>query len=50
MQAQLYEVQSTDPTVVGLVIAVLAVVALIATLVPARRASKVSPTVALTDV
>jgi len=50
MQAQLYEVRSTDPTVVGMVIAVLAVVALIATLVPARRASKVSPTVALTDV
>jgi predicted permease len=49
MQAQLYEVQSTDPTVVGMVIGVLAVVALIATLVPARRASKVSPTVALTD-
>jgi ABC-type lipoprotein release transport system permease subunit len=33
-----------------MVIGVLAVVALVATLVPARRASKVSPTVALTDI
>ena len=49
MQTQLYEVRATDPTVVGLVMLLLAVVALIATLVPARRAAKVSPTVALGD-
>ena len=47
MQTQLYEVRSTDPTVAGLVVALLVVVALIATLVPARRAAKVDPTTAL---
>lgn len=49
MQAQLYQVRATDPTVAGLVILLLAGVALIATLVPARRAARVSPTVALMD-
>jgi len=49
MQTQLYQVRATDPTVVGLVILLLAAVALIAMLVPARRAAKVSPTVALSD-
>ena len=43
MQTQLYEVRATDPTVAGLVVALLVVVALIATLVPARRAAKVNP-------
>jgi predicted permease len=49
MQAQLYEVRSTDPTVALLVVALLAGVALVAMLVPARRAARVSPTVALMD-
>ena len=49
MQAQLYEVRSTDPVVALLVVAVLAGVAFIAMLVPARRAAKVSPTVALME-
>jgi predicted lysophospholipase L1 biosynthesis ABC-type transport system permease subunit len=43
MQTQLYEVRATDPTVAGLVVALLVVVALVATLVPARRAAKVNP-------
>ena len=49
MQTQLFQVQPTDPAVIGLVILLLAVVALVAMLVPARRAARVSPTVALGD-
>lgn len=49
MQSQLYEIAPTDPVVIGVVAAVLTVVALVATVVPARRASKVNPLTALTD-
>jgi predicted permease len=49
MQAQLYEVRATDPTVAMLVVLLLAIVALVATLVPARRAARVDPVVALND-
>ena len=49
LATQLYEVQPMDPPVVGLVAAVLCIVGLIACAVPARRASRINPLVALTD-
>lgn len=45
----LYGVQPLNPAVIGLVALVLATVALVATLVPARRAAHVSPMAALND-
>lgn len=49
MKSQLYNVAPMDPVVIGIVAAVLTVVALAATVIPARRASKVNPLTALTD-
>jgi predicted permease len=49
IESQLYEVSGTDPLVVMSVAAVLAVVALAACAVPARRASRIDPTIALTS-
>ena len=48
MQAQLFNVASMSPLVIGAVTAVLAVVALIATGIPALRASRINPVVVLT--
>jgi predicted permease len=45
--AQLYDVSPADPVVFGAVAAVLLVVALLASSVPARRAARVDPAVAL---
>jgi len=49
MESQLYGVGAMDPAVVSTVAAVLAAVALGACLVPARRAARTDPTIALND-
>ena len=49
MRGLLYGVQPLDPIVIGLVAIILTAVAVIATLVPARRAAAVSPMAALID-
>ena len=49
MEKQLYEVQPLDPVVVSLVVVLLVAVACVATIIPARRAARVNPTVALSD-
>lgn len=47
MSGMLYGVNPGDPITVGAVSVILAVVAIIATIVPARRATRVAPVVAL---
>jgi predicted permease len=47
--SMLYDVAPTDPMVYALVLVLLSVTALIATLVPARRAMRVDPLVAMRD-
>ncbi len=49
MEQRLFQVRPTDPWVLSAVVGILAIVALAATLVPARRAAKVNPIQALTD-
>jgi predicted permease len=49
IRGMLYGVQPADPVVIVLVALVLAGVALVATLIPARRAARVSPMSALND-
>jgi ABC-type antimicrobial peptide transport system permease subunit len=44
---QLYDVSKTDPVVMGGVVLALCAVALLASWLPARRASRVNPSVAL---
>jgi ABC-type antimicrobial peptide transport system permease subunit len=48
LQFILYEVDVRDPTVFGTVVAVLALTGLLASLVPARRVTRVDPVAALT--
>jgi putative ABC transport system permease protein len=47
MQKMLFEVSPRDPVTLGAIVAVLAVVGMIASVVPARRATRVDPIVAL---
>jgi predicted permease len=49
MEAQLYGTSGLDPVVIGSVAAVLGLVAMIACMVPARRAARIDPMVALTE-
>ena len=49
LQAQLYETAAMDPRVVTAVAAMLIVVAMIACVLPARRAAKTDPVIALTE-
>jgi putative ABC transport system permease protein len=49
LQSQLYEIGAMDPRVVLTVAAVLIVVALLACVVPARRAAKTDPVIALNE-
>jgi putative ABC transport system permease protein len=47
LRSLLFEVQATDPVTFGLVLGTLFVVALLACYIPARRATRVDPLVAL---
>jgi predicted permease len=49
ISAQLYDVQPMDPLVVTLMASVLAAVGLLACAIPARRAARIDPLIALTD-
>jgi predicted permease len=49
IQSQLYEINAMDPRVVGSVAGVLLAVALLACIVPARRAAHTDPVIALTE-
>src|SRR5688572_1958496 len=49
LQSQLYETGAMDPTIVAAVAAVLIAVAFIACVLPARRAAKTDPLIALSD-
>jgi putative ABC transport system permease protein len=49
ISAQLYDVQPMDPLVVAVMAIILAAVGLLACAIPARRAAKIDPLIALTD-
>jgi putative ABC transport system permease protein len=49
LQSQLYEISATDPRVVAVVGGLLLAVAFVACVLPARRAAKTDPVVALTE-
>jgi len=47
MRSLLFEVSPTDPVIVGSVVLLLIVIAMLASYIPARRATRVDPMVAL---
>ncbi len=47
LRAQLYEVSATDPAIIGSVVVLITLIALLAALIPARRAAGINPTEAL---
>ena len=47
LQSQLFQTSPTDPTTLVSIVAILMTVAVLACLVPARRAARLDPTVAL---
>ena len=47
LKAQLYDVSAADPTIIAYVVVLITVVALLAALIPARRAASINPTEAL---
>ena len=49
LQSQLYGITATDPAVLAAVSAVLMFIAVVACLVPARKAARTDPVIALTD-
>ena len=49
LESQLFGISATDPVVLVTVTGVLAIVALAACAVPARRATRINPIVALAD-
>ncbi len=49
LQSQLYEISPMDPRVVATVAGMLVIVALAACLIPARRAARTNPVIALTE-
>jgi ABC-type antimicrobial peptide transport system permease subunit len=49
LESQLFEVSATDPIVLVTVTGVLAAVAILACALPARRATRIDPIVALTE-
>jgi putative ABC transport system permease protein len=49
METQLFGVQPMDPLVLSAVAGTLGIVAFIACAVPARRAARINPLIALTD-
>ncbi len=49
LESQLYGIGAMDPSVMSAVAGILGLVALVACLVPARRAARIDPTVALNE-